>query len=332
MLIVNVLYDADTRLMKITSISSMGTAIDTNAVATTGDNLSTVLVFEITDPQGTLDGFSARAEFGVNVIGTDGTTYHPYLPLEEDYVILPNSILSAVKCGKLPFQLVFSRMVDGEKVTITSLNTIALAVNRAIDALQTPSDVNPRFADAIYDVQYDESTATFTFTQMDGNEIAIALTDLSEEHFEVPTYDDLVTLSEAQNGDTATALDTGVWYKLYGSYDNLDDWYEMSGKSATGHRFMLDFTDEDAMEVLLYEVNNGEYTSYLDMNDTNVSCTFYDESGYRIVLPYQIAVAKINNGEIYYKAIVTCMIPETVIMEISAVPSNALDSPVIEVL
>lgn len=329
-LYVDVVYNADTRMMNVAGIySDAGEITDGNVVATTGDNLSTEIWFNFVGTDlGTLDGYSARVEFGIYVTDEEtGESYHPYLPLDYQYdpfISLPSSILSAVKCGKLPFQLVFSKLEDDEKIEFHSRNTINLAINRAIDALQVPSSRNPKFGDAIYNVTYDESTSTFVFTQVDGTQIEIAVNDLSEEHFEVDTYDDLITLSEAKNGDTATALDTGVWYKLYGSYDNLNDWYEMGGKRTTGSRFTLDFTEDDSLEIPLYRIEGTEYIPYVDANDgTNLICTFYDNDGIKIELPYQVSLIT-HNGKKFYTMIATCMIPEIIYMEASAIPSDEI--------
>ena len=227
---VNITYHADTRLMEITSVS---TGIRGKAVATTGDDLSTRLQFTFDDEEETLDGYNIRTEFGVNILETESpTTYLPYIPLDENNgVVLPYYILSNVKCSELPVQLAFTKIENNEKTEFYSLNILDLAINKALDATSIPHKKEPWMDDAIYDVQYDDATATFTFTQLDGTQFSISLTDLSEEHFEVATREDLVTLSQAERGDTATALDTGVWYKLYGSYDDLTKWYPMSGNA-----------------------------------------------------------------------------------------------------
>lgn len=86
----------------------------------------------------------------------------------------------------------------------------------------------PQVTDAITNVSFDQSTATFTFRRMDGAEIVISLSTTSETHYEVQHYADLQTLTEAKNGDTATVLDTGLWYKLYIQYD-VRTWYKMAG-------------------------------------------------------------------------------------------------------
>ena len=230
MLTVNITYHANTRLMEITSLSTGG---EDNAVATTGDDLETRLQFTFDDPDYIIEDYGARVEFAVILIDeTTGKTYNPFIILDEDNgVVIPNSILSNVKCSVLPIQLAFGRQIDDEKTEFYSLNTLNLAINRAIDAVaEAPVERFPYLLDAISQVSYDDATSTFTFTQMDGTHIVINLSDLSEEHWEVQHYADLDTLSEAESGDTATVLDTGVWYKLYIQH-GMRNWYPMSGNT-----------------------------------------------------------------------------------------------------
>lgn len=228
MLTVNITYHAETRMMEITSLST-GENGD-NAVATTGDNLTTRLQFTFDDPEGTLSGFTKRLDFSVLVTDEDGHAYNPYIILDsEDGVVLPEEILSNVKCGILPIELVLLKDVEGsDTLIIQSLNKINLAINKAIGAdAVCPSDLQPKIRDAISQVTYDNNT--FTFTRLDGVQFDISLTDLSEEHFEVETVNELTGLSQAETGDTATVTSTGVWYKLYGTYSNIEDWKVMSG-------------------------------------------------------------------------------------------------------
>lgn len=227
MLIVSILYHAKSRLMEIEDISSDEQG---KTVATTGDNLGTRLQFTFDDPEETLVGYGARVDFDVLLMNEEGRTYKPFIMLNsEGYVDIPDGILSQVKCGKLPIQLVFGKAVGETDYRFNSLNQIELAINRAINSVSTvPEDV-PGVEDAVVQVDYDSEDATFTFTRLDGSLITITLSDLHDDHFEVQTQADLITLDEAETGDTATALDTGVWYKLYGSYDVLDNWYPMPG-------------------------------------------------------------------------------------------------------
>ena len=95
---------------------------------------------------------------------------------------------------------------------------------------ESPIERYPQVNDAVYDVRYDSSTATFTFVQIDGSFITVHLTDLIEDHYEVQHYADLDTLTQAESGDTATVLDTGVWYKLYIQHGSRN-WYPMSGNT-----------------------------------------------------------------------------------------------------
>ena len=230
MLTVDITYHAETRLMEVTSVS---TGMMGKAIATTGDDMMTRLQFTFDDPDDTLEGYDMRVDFRVNVVDDDGHAYNPYLPLDENgYVVLPSSILSNVKCSELPIQLAFTKVIsEDEKLEFHSLNVLELGVNRAIDSSAEIHDRDPSLDEAIYHVAYNPASATFTFTQLDGTHITIHLSDLAEDHYEVATRTDLVTLSEAERGDTATALDTGVWYKLYGSYDDLTKWYAMSGNA-----------------------------------------------------------------------------------------------------
>lgn len=227
MLIVTILYHAKSRLMEIADISSDEKG---KTVATTGDNLGTRLQFTFDDPEDTLEGYGARVDFDVLLMNQEGMTYKPFIMLNsEGYVDIPDGILSQVKCGKLPIQLVFGKAVGETDYRFNSLNQIELAVNRAINSTNVPPEDVPGVEDAVVQVDYDSEDATFTFTRLDGSLITITLSDLHDDHFEVQTQADLITLDEAETGDTATALDTGVWYKLYGAYDVLDNWYPMPG-------------------------------------------------------------------------------------------------------
>ena len=354
MITVNVTYDADIRMMSIDSISSGG-----NAVATTGDDQSTCLRFSFHDTQGVLDGFLARVEFGVNVTDEDGNTYRPLLELDSnDSVILPNSILSAVKCGLLPFQIAFvKRDSNDKKIEFYSLNILNLAVNKALDALHSPHERDPKFGDVLYNVDYNSTTATFTFTHVDGTVTTIALTDLAEDHFEVDTYEELTTLSSAETGDTATVLETGVWYKLYGQYDILDNWYQMAGGvtingtetanpvfyapiesglnnqmlisrgenqppvwKTVSRSFYINFASTDAVNVPLY--NSRSLTKFIDCEGTNITCVFSNNSTKeRLILPYKVKVDMTVDDIPYYSVDVTCTIPVQVRMDVYSIPS-----------
>lgn len=227
MLIVTILYHAKSRLMEIADISSDEKG---KTVATTGDNLGTRLQFTFDDPEETLEGYGARVDFDVLLMNSEGVTYKPFIMLNsEGYVDIPDGILAQVKCGKLPIQLVFSRVIGETDYRFNSLNQIELAVNRAINSTNAPPEDVPGVEDAVIQVDYDSEDSVFTFTRLDGSVITITLSDLHDDHFEVQTQADLITLDEAETGDTATALDTGVWYKLYGAYDVLDNWYPMPG-------------------------------------------------------------------------------------------------------
>lgn len=226
MLTVNLHYDATTRLMEVVSISTGGTAI-----GTIGDAEETLLHFSWHDPGNTLEGYTARVDFGVDVLDPDGHVYRPYINLDtDDNVLVSGIIMASVKCGKLPIQLGFRKNTDDGLVEFYSLNIITLAVNKALDALHdAEAERNPKFADVLLDVVYNSTTATFTFTRVDGTTIDIALTDLAEDHFEVQQRYQLTSLTHAGTGDTATVLSSGVWYKLYGAYNVLDNWKQLPG-------------------------------------------------------------------------------------------------------
>lgn len=342
MLVVDVVYHADTRLMEITSVSTNG-----HAIATTGDDLTTKIQFTFDDPHDTLEGFTKRAEFGIRIINDESEAYNPYLILDEnDSIILPHSILSNVKCSILPMQLAFAKTVEGVKEEFYSLNILDLAVNKSIDATSIPAERFPNFGDAIYDVSYNNATSTFTFTQIDGALITIGLSDLSEEHFEVATKDDLITLSLAERGDTATALDTGIWYKLYGSYDRLDKWYAMSGNTTINGRqtgtpvFYAPHGSGEQYQILVsdgqsdaqterppvwttlskkYTLNFTSSVHDIDVPNTmgtdDVFCKFTDANGNDIMLEY-FTQTKANVDYIT----ISTNLSETINMQVFAIP------------
>ena len=225
MLVVNISYDAETRLMEVTSISTNG-----NAVGTTGDSDETRIQFSWHDPEVILDDYDKRVDFGVELIDSEGHAYKPYIPLDSnDGVVVSGAIMSAVKCGKLPIQLAF-RKSTGELQEFSSLNILTLAVNRALDAMHDAQyERDPKFGDVLCEVVYNPTTATFTFTRVDGTEVDIALTDLAEDHFEVEYRFQLTSLSQAGTGDTATVTSSGIWYKLYGAYNVLENWKQIPG-------------------------------------------------------------------------------------------------------
>ena len=312
MIVVNITFHADTRLMEITSVST-----GDKVIGTTGDDLATRLQFTFDDPEETLVAYGKRVDFGIELIDSDLASYRPYLILDaNDGVDIPSSIMSNVKCGKLPIQLVFGyeNGNTGFREDFYSLNILNLAVNKSIDAIaESPVERYPQVNDAIWDVRYDSSSATFTFIQIDGSVIEVGLKDLSEEHFEVATRTDLVTLTEAERGDTATALDTGVWYKLYGSYDNLSKWYPMSGNatingqqtgtpvfyapndSGTANQIIKSNGINNAptwmtsCKVFVVPITGGTDRQVSHGLGTNqIDCTFYDSNNNRIEPAYTI--------------------------------------------
>lgn len=234
MLTVNISYDAVTRLMKVVDLS---TGQPNRVVGTTGDDNETKLSFTFIDPDNTLDGYSKRVQFGSVLVDAEHDTYRPPLNLDEnDEVVVPNYIMANVLRNTLSVQLAFKHTDThtGETSEFYSLNILQLKVVPTMPEGDIPeaSEIQ-KLKDIINGVTYDENTATFSFKQVDGHTIEIRLTDLYENHYEVDTYEDLTgpDTEGAENGDTATAKDTGVWYKLYGSRDVLANWKVMTGNA-----------------------------------------------------------------------------------------------------
>ena len=222
---VEITYHAESRLMELTDMP------DDQFVGTDGDDYATYLRFTMDDPNGLLTGYGARVEFDVSIKDENGDTYKPFIIIDESMSVpLIQRILSNVKYGAIPIQMAFKGTdSEGRTSQYYSLNKLRLSISDSIRALEG-IDVNDRIDlnSVINNVEYNPKTATFSFRQIDGGSIAVQLSDLSEEHFEVPTKDDLKELNKAQNGDTATTLDDGKWYKLYGDYSDLQSWKVMS--------------------------------------------------------------------------------------------------------
>lgn len=222
---VEITYHAESRLMELTDMPS------DQFVGTDGDDYATYLRFTMDDPNGLLVGYGARVEFDVSIKDDNGDVYKPFIIIDETMSVpLIQRILSNVKYGAIPIQLAFKGTdSEGRSSQYYSLNKLRLSISDSIRALEGV-DVNDRidFNSAINDVEYNTKTATFSFRQIDGGTIAVQLSDLSEEHFEVSTKDDLKKLNKAQNGDTATTLDDGKWYTLYGEYSDPQSWKVMS--------------------------------------------------------------------------------------------------------
>lgn len=364
MLDVHITYHSESRTMEVTAISIRASQTELRkdiAIATTGDNMETALLFTFDDPTRSLDGYRARVEFGIDVVDSESHAYRPYVDLGDvdtgiKEVPLSQLILSNVKCSVLPIQLAFSK--NGLSVSeFYSLNILPLAINRAIDAIQEIGPTPPlTFKDVLYSVKYDKATSTFYFERADGTHIDITLSDLSEQHFEVPTFEDLVHLDKAETGDTATALDTGAWYKLYGDYAILDDWYIMSGGAipiingvathnlnfyaplesgqqnqilaSNGYNepptwvtcsrsFVVEFTSEPTVNVKLYEND----TSLLCVRGCNIICEFYDcTTQEKIELPYIISNDSTNENPLL-NITVTNQIRNCIRMDVYAIPS-----------
>lgn len=234
MLVVNITYDAVTRLMAVDEIS---TGQPNRVVGTTADNNGTMLHFTFIDFDNSLDLYSKSAQFGSVLVDTEHDTYRPPMMLDENNnVVIPDYIMSHVLRNTLTVQLVFKHS-DAETGAVTefrSLNILKLRVEPAIPTgdMPDPQEVIG-YKDIVNGVLYDADTSTFTFKQIDGTGIVIKLSDLAEDHYDVPTQADLTgPLTEgAENGDTATAEDTGVWYKLYGARDVLENWKVMTGNA-----------------------------------------------------------------------------------------------------
>lgn len=222
---VEITYHAESRLMELTDMP------DDQFVGTDGDDYATYLRFHMDDPDGLLTGYGARVEFDVSIRDENGDTYKPFIVIDESMSVpLIQRILSNVKYGAIPIQLAFKGTdSEGKSSQFYSLNKLRLSISDSIRALEG-IDVNDRIDlnSVINSVEYNPKTATFSFRQIDGGTIAVQLSDLSEEHFEVSTKDDLKKLNKAQNGDTATTLDDGKWYKLYGEYSDPQSWIVMS--------------------------------------------------------------------------------------------------------
>ena len=222
---VEITYHAESRLMELTDMP------DDQFVGTDGDDYATYLRFTMDDPDGLLTGYGARVVFDVSIKDENGDTYKPFIIIDESMSVpLIQRILSNVKYGAIPIQMAFKGTdSEGRTSQYYSLNKLRLSISDSIRALEG-IDVNDRIDinSVINNVEYNPKTATFSFRQIDGGSIAVQLSDLSEEHFEVPTKDDLEKLNKAQNGDTATTLDDGKWYKLYGEYSDPQSWIVMS--------------------------------------------------------------------------------------------------------
>lgn len=234
MLVVNITYDAVTRLMAVDEIS---TGQPNRVVGTTADNNGTMLHFTFIDFDNSLELYSKSAQFGSVLVDAEHDTYRPPMMLDENNnVIIPDYIMSHVLRNTLTVQLVFkhSDAETGDVTEFRSLNILKLRVEPAIPTgdMPDPQEVIG-YKDIVNGVLYDADTSTFTFKQIDGTGIVIKLSDLAEDHYDVPTQADLTgPLTEgAENGDTATAEDTGVWYKLYGSREVLENWKVMTGNA-----------------------------------------------------------------------------------------------------
>ena len=342
MLTVNILFNAVTRLMEVTSISTQG-----KVIGTTGDSEETRLQFSWEDPEGILSSYSKRVDFGVELINEEGQVYKPYLALDsDDGVVLTSAIMSSVKCGKLPIQLVLKKTVRGVDYNYDSLNILSLAVNTALDAIRDSEyERDVRFGEVVYNVKYNPTLATFTFIRVDGTEISIALTDLAEDHFEVNSYEQLTTLSKAETGDSATDLSTGIWYKLYGTYSNLEDWKQipggavLNGSSTARPIFYAPTTYGKNNEVLVgkgknkspiwlrttanvklmfaYNDENVGLSSLLDLDpNTGIECSFLDSEGNSVILPYKINYS--NN--VPQSVTVSSKLNEQINMTVKSVP------------
>lgn len=121
---VHIEYDVAKRILKDAS------GRDNYCIGTVGDNNGTALIFHIIDPNNELEGYSGRAEFGIEV--QDGAVSHrPYIPLDSDNkVILTDEIMRNTKRSALPVQLVYED--DGGHV-FASFNMLTYTVTNAVN-------------------------------------------------------------------------------------------------------------------------------------------------------------------------------------------------------
>lgn len=221
-------YDPQSRRLIIKTSGESG--------GTTEDESSVILHFTYTQ-QGYLDG---RVPFIVfDVFDDEGKRIyfspisHP--PFTGYTFPIPYAVTRRATQNKLRYVLAFT--VDGEDPELiieqSALDTLQMP-HSLIDALLIREGLAvelPAVSSVIKDVSYDDNTSTFTFTRVDNTIFRIGLSDLAEDHFEVPTaadLDDPEYTGDAESGDTATALDTGAWYKLY-IRNGQKTWYAMSG-------------------------------------------------------------------------------------------------------
>lgn len=221
-------YDPQSRkLVSVRPNSSGGTTEDESSVVLHFsytqknylDDHVPFIVFDILDESGKRIYFSpvSRPAF-------DGLTF-----------AIPYSVSHRASQNMLRYVLVFTQDgVDSELIIEQSALEELPLTHSFIDALLIRKGLPvelPRVYNVIKDVTYDDSTSTFTFTRVDDSVFSIGLSDLAEDHFEVPTAADLNNpeyTGDAESGDTAVALDTGAWYKLY-IKDGQKVWYAMSG-------------------------------------------------------------------------------------------------------
>ena len=279
MVVINLSFDVKTSRMAVTSVSTGGDG--NTAVATRGDDNTTVLKLTyLNDDDGVMSSYLARCEFDVYV-RYGHRTYKPFVAFDENLTATVDGyILSAAVNNRLPIQLAFKEDdISDTAKEFYSVNRAILVISDSVNANLTPPRDPVKFMEAINRVEYDKNTSTFTFVSLDGSSKDVVLSDLSEDHFEVATRADLTTLTLAEPGDTATTLDDGKWYKLYGDPTDLRNWYLMSSfrygeflEVDPGDRLKLNLLDTDRRVL-------SSVSSAITLNGTDVPSVTPDGSG-----------------------------------------------------
>lgn len=280
-------------------------------IGTTGDNLTTLMGFIIDDEDYELDGYTVRVEFGINVIGSDNHAYKPFIVLgtlggetsenvtldewhdektdrrmDMYYFELSGTILSNVKCSILPVQLAFSKREEDDSEDTEKGTLQPIGGDESDDGHHT---VEYQF--------YSVNTLKLAV-----NNAIDATQDIGKDlnpKVKDAIYD--VRYDEETN--------TFVFYQIGGNTIEITP----DGGGGKGYYEVLDFTEEDTLTVPL----NLEYTSDSDkIWAENIIVHFRDNDG-SLILPYTI---KEINGALNID--VTCLIPETVIMEYTMIKSG----------
>ena len=122
---ISIAYDVPTRTM------SDGLTAKQRAIGTKGDSDVLRLHFDINDPNNELDGLMGRVDLDVPVRNDDGTTYRPYVMLDENNdAILPDMVMTVAKKFKLPVQMVHEN--EDQSIRLCSFNRLTYAVTTAV--------------------------------------------------------------------------------------------------------------------------------------------------------------------------------------------------------